>query len=61
MHGEHNMTMWLFSVETVVWDHSDFRLNLYFVLHFVLFLFNVLTVVYHWGVLRFSMLVLCVL
>jgi hypothetical protein len=32
-------------VHTVTWDLSDFRLNLYFVLHFVLLLFCVLTCV----------------
>jgi hypothetical protein len=33
--------MWLLSVHTVFWDLGDFRLNLCFVLHFVLLLFCV--------------------
>jgi len=38
------MTMWSLSVHIVIWDLIDIRLNLYFVLNFVLLLlFCVLT------------------
>jgi hypothetical protein len=38
-------------VHSVVWELRDFRLNLYFVLHFVL-LFCVLTVLLQWAALQ---------
>jgi hypothetical protein len=44
--------MWSLSVHTVFWDLSDFRWNLYFVLHFGLSLFCVLTVVCRWSMLQ---------
>jgi len=53
------LTMWLLFGHNVIWYLSDFRLNLYFLLHFVMML-CVCVCVEHWACCNFIVLVVCV-